>query len=103
MKTTKTDNAELVLQAAELLAGVEVDFSLLQEKKNAKLPGLSDADFAKIIGIKPSTLCDYKNPAKKARPSLLVAVRASLALGVDWKSFVPGWQTIQNDLAEIIR
>ena len=103
MNQSKTDKFEKVLQAAELLKNVGVDFSLVQKEKNAKLPGLSDADFAKIIGVNPSTFCDYKNPSKNASPSLIVAVRASLALQTDWKKFVPDWEEIEKTFVEIIR
>lgn len=103
MKSTKTDKAGIVQQYAELLNKVEVDISVLQDEKNSKLPHLTNADFAKIIGIEPTTFCDYKSSNKKATPSLLVTLKASLILRMDMRKLVSNWADIEKEFAQIIQ
>jgi transcriptional regulator with XRE-family HTH domain len=75
-------------QAFALLDSIQIDMDRLQAEKQRKLPHLTDAQFAELLGVKPATYSDYKN-SKQAKPSLQVAIRASLLLDFDLRLLVP--------------
>lgn len=89
-------------QASALLASVEIDIGRLQAEKEKRFPNLTDAEFARLLGVKPATYSDYKN-SKQATPSLHVAIRAALALGLDLRHLVPQTPNIEEFFSANLR
>lgn len=92
----------IIEQAVELLDSISIDFERLQERKRKLYPQLSDAQFARILGITPATYSDYKNK-KAATPSLKVGLKAALALKLDLRKLVPQADQIEIFFAQNLR
>ena len=78
---------DVLVRAMEILDQVQVEFTVVQERKEAMYPSLSDAQFARLLGITPATYNDYKSK-KAATPSLKVGLKAAFALELDLRSLV---------------
>ena len=88
-------------QAFALLDSIEIDMHQLQREKEKKLPHLSNAQFARLLGVKPATYSDYRN--KQAKPSLSVAIRAALILDFDLRLLVPQADTLITFFSQNLR
>src|SRR5262245_15413575 len=89
-------------EAIDLLNSIRIDFEKLQERKRELYPLLPDAQFARLLGVAPTTYSDYKNK-KAATPSLKVGLKAALILRFDLRELVPEAGEIENFFARRLR
>ncbi len=98
----RMDIDHFIEKASDLLDSIEIEFGSLQEKKRQLYPALSDAQFARLLGVTPATYSDYKTK-KAATPSLKVGLKAAFALGLDLRNMVPDAAKIEDFFAENLR
>lgn len=99
---SKRESKDVLEQASSLLDSIEIDFEKLQARKREVFPLLPDSQFAKLLGITPTTYSDYKNK-KAATPSLKVGLKAALVLGLDLRSLVPQYPQIEDFFSQNLR